>query len=91
MFDKLKARIKKAMTDEILGTHDGTLEDEQPLEGESLDAKILALESELAGLYKIRDGESRPVHVWTQGQLPGAVKIRTCAGDASHASHWEKV
>lgn len=64
---------------------------EQPLEGESLDAKILTLESELAELHKIRDGESRPVHVWKQGQLPGAVKIRTCAGDASHASHWEKV
>jgi hypothetical protein len=62
-----------------------------PLEGASLDAEILKTEKYLEELMQMRGDEVRPVHVWTSGLLPGAVKIRSCAGDASHAAHWERV
>lgn len=64
----------------------------EPLSDEdnkSLDEQIEVKKAELSELEELRNGGA--VHHWTPGQLPGAVKIRTCAGDENHASHWEKV
>ena len=103
MLDNLKARIKrmgKAWTENNDGkTLPSDMDASQhsgdpimnPLEGASLDAEILKTEKYLEELKQLRGDEVRPVHVWTQGLLPGAVKIRSCAGDASHAAHWEKL
>jgi hypothetical protein len=86
MLDNLKARIKRmaeAWTENNDGktlpsNMDASKHSGDNVSEQDLDTEIEMLEERLDLLKAKREGQDRHVHEWEPGQLPGAVRIRTC-------------
>jgi hypothetical protein len=65
------------------------------LTGEELDAEIEKRQADIDILIARRDGDTtRHIHQWVPGELPGAVRIRTCKAkleDGTLCGKFEKV
>jgi hypothetical protein len=65
------------------------------LVGEELDAEIEKRQADIDILIARRDGDTtRHIHQWVPGELPGAVRIRTCKAklqDGTLCGKFEKV